>query len=254
MHKQFQYAAVFLICMALLFIVGCIQTNNNSSQSIQSSTSTISETSVTSTMTSLSSSEWSKYTSTEDHFIVNIPPSWRVTEIDMSNKPSFFLNNVSVSGVKLTPMKTELIIISPASDVGIKITGETFSKVDSSISDTDIITGFVKALIPSIEQSMFGGAQTMDQQKEFDGQQYQKILPSSYNVQIDPKIYNVNGFSVQRFAINPLDANGMGLVHMQIYVFQKQNTLYIMQDTFGSNAPSFYNTTDSIIDSFNLAP
>lgn len=186
---------------------------------------------------------WENITVPEDNFEVYIPTSWNMDEINMP--PINFLNNVNVENIELTPMNKIVMLSNQNTTISTIIDGTKFSKLNNiNISDKDLLTQFLKAYVISDEQGM---------KERLNVNQDPSLTPESFDVTIDPNIYNLNGYNTEKLSINPLDSNGNELIHIQIYIIETQDSFYIIQDAYSGTAVSdltSYNTTDYMLKSF----
>jgi hypothetical protein len=231
MKKNGLFLLIFLIICSLL-TAGC---TSQSPQSVQSSnTVALSTPTVSSTPPPAG---WGKHTVAEDHFDIIVPETWTVTEKDTSTIPSYFLNSVSIKDAKISPMSKILYLTMPGSDVSAIVTGVEFSNPQGTVSsNSEILTQFLDASIPAVEQSWSNAAPS----KEIDGTQYENIFHggAKFDLVPDPDIHKVNGYDVKRTAINIANSDGDYLVYCQIFALQNNNRIYFMQVNYINNAAS----------------
>lgn len=151
--------------------------------------------------------------------------------------PSYFLNSVSIKDAKISPMSKILYLTMPGSDVSAIVTGVEFSNSEGTVSsNSEILTQFLDASIPAVEQSWSNA----DPRTEIDGTQYENIFHGGAKFALipDPDIHQVNGYNMKRAAINIANSEGQYLVYCQIFALQNKNRIYFMQVNYINNAAS----------------
>ena len=181
--------------------------------------------------------EYSPYTSAEDHFTLEVPQTWYISENDVSDHPSFFLNNITIPGVTLTQMTTVVSVSSPDAGIHTIITGMDCSLTGpASVSDDEILSGFLNRAIASVEQSLVSPVQYSAQETGNVGQSSSDFVPTQFNVTQDPRTYSINGMDCKHATLTPENRNGEVLGQLQVYVIKGKNAIYFLQNTYSSDA------------------
>lgn len=241
---------LLIICIGATITVGCTSTgsNNATAQAItvpSPSTMAITPTqTVTPTLTPTSVPStppvgWEVISVPEDNFNIDIPSGWTHTESDTNSE--FFLNEVSIPNVKITPMAKVLYVTSPDSNIVGIITNVEILNNDGTTVSNATLPLFLNGCIPAIEQGMKGGTTT----QEFNGVQYTNIETGGidFSPAVDPIVYSDNGHNAMHAYINVANSNGQYVVYDWIVVKQIGNQIYFSQFSFINNEASVPDAT-----------
>jgi hypothetical protein len=257
---------IFLIflCIAFIFATGCTsQTVSTESTLVPTTTTPILTTPTISSTPSVSSTPylastppdgWKKYTVAEDHFEINVPTTWTVTQRDKSMMRSYFLDALEVQNVNITPMNKVLYLTQPSSDTTAIITGvELSSDNGPEISNSYYLRQFLPSYVHVVGQGIVNAPPT----KEIDGVVYENVFSHGSAIQesIDPIIYNINGNNGMRAGINILNGEGKNAMYCQIIVIQYKNRIYCVEVEYTkNNAPTTDAEISTVLESLNILP
>jgi len=222
----------------ILFLAGvvCVSGCTSTGSTHISDQVTTAPTALSNTITPTLQPGWENLAVPEDNFNINVPTNWSVTKNDAPSGSVYFLKNVNVKNVKITPMQKIVYIVSPDSNVNVIITGVEVHNLDGSGSiNSTILPQFLNACIPAVEQALKAGAPS----KEIEGSQYNNIINgASFKAIVDPNLHRENGYNVMRAGINVANSNGDYIEYIEIFAVQSNDKIYFEQLSFINNAAS----------------